>query len=105
MFAGSTIPMTNVGADGDQQGVGLSSLVCTIASPGTAVWLTPDGTVVPLQTDTQTSFTAPPNTIQRRDQESFLTLHRGEGFISPAGQYCCGSATNVNQRLCVTLGK
>ena len=99
---GSTIPMTNVGPAGVGRGLGLSALACFITA-STAVWLTPDGDIVPLQT--QTSFTAPPNTIQRREQGSFLTLHRGDGFISPAGEYCCGSLTNVNERLCVTLGK
>ena len=101
---GSTIPMTIVGAGGVGRGLGLSALACFITAT-TAVWLTPDGDIVPLQTDTQTSFTAPNNTIQRREQGSFLTLHRGEGFITPAGQYCCGSATNANERQCVTLGK
>ena len=102
---GSTIPITNVGPGGVGRGLGVSALACFTASASTAVWLTPDGNTVPLQTDTQTSFTAPPNTIQRREQGPFLTLHRGDGFISPAGQYCCGSVTNANQRLCVTLGK
>ena len=102
--AGSTIPMTHVGAGGlEERGLGLTPLFCFTDSASTAVWVLPDGNTVPLAT--QTSFTAPPNTIQSRDQQSVLSLHRGEGFISPAGQYCCGPATNVNERLCVTLGK
>ena len=107
IVAGSTIPMTNVGPGGarERTGLGISPLFCDTTSPSTAVWLTPDGNTVPLQTDTQTSFIAPPNTIQRREQGFLITLHRGDGFISPAGQYCCGSRTNVNERLCVTLGK
>ena len=106
VIPGSTIPMTNVGAGGVGRGLGLSALACfTTGSASAVVWLTPDGNTVPLQTDTQTSFIAPPNTIQRREQGTFLTLHRGDGFISPAGRYCCGLATNVNERLCVTLGK
>ena len=104
--AGSTIPMTNVGPGGlSGRGLGLSPLLCFTPSSRTAVWLTPDGNTVPLQTDTQISFTAPPNTLQSRDQFNLLSLHRGEGFIAPAGQYCCGPANNVNERLCVTLGK
>ena len=100
---GSTIPMTNVGPSGVGSGLGLSPLFCFTSSPSTAVWLFPDGIIVPPAT--QTSFTAPPNTIQSRDQGNLISLHRGDGFISPAGQYCCGSETNVNERLCVTLGK
>ena len=99
---GSTIPMTIVGAGGRERGLGLSSLACFTPSASTAVWLLPDGNIVPPQT--QASFTAPPNTLQSRDQGSSITLHRGDGFITPPGQYCCGSATNVNERLCVTLG-
>ena len=102
---GSTIPMTNVGPGGAEQGVGLSSLVCSTPSPSTAVWEFPNKNIVPLAPSTQASFTAPPGTVQSRDQNSVITLHRGEGFISPAGEYCCGSPTNVNERLCVTLGK
>ena len=97
--------MPNVGPDGAGRGLGLSALFCDTPSASTAVWLTPDGSIVATQTDTQTSFTAPPNTLQSRDQESLLSLHRGDGFISPAGQYCCGPANNVNERRCVTLGK
>ena len=105
IVADSTIPMTNVGPGGVGRGLGLSPLFCFTPNPFTAVWVFPDGNIVPLQTDTQTSFTAPPNIIQSRIQGSLLSLHRGDGFISPAGQYCCGSATDMNQRLCVTLGK
>ena len=100
---GSTIPMTNVGPGGFGRGLGLSALACFTASASTAVWVTPEGNIVPPQM--QVSFTAPPNTIQSRDQGYLISLHRGEGFIAPAGQYCCGSETNVNERLCVTLGK
>ena len=101
---GSTIPMTNVGPGGAERGLGLTALACLTPNVSTAVWLTPNGSIVPPQT--QTSFTAPPNTIQsRKEVWDFITLHRGEGFITPAGQYCCGSRTNVNERLCVTLGK
>ena len=102
---GSTIPMTIVGADGVERGLGLSSLFCFTPSPSTAVWVCPDGSIVPPPPSTQVSFTAPPNTIQSRVQGSLISLHRGDGFIAPAGQYCCGSANNVNERLCVTLGK
>ena len=103
--AGSTIPITNVGPGGlSGRGPGITSLFCFTASPSTAVWLFPNGAIVQPPPSTQTSFTAPPDTIQSRDQVSLISLHRGDGFISPAGQYCCGSATNVNERLCVTLG-
>ena len=102
--AGSTIPMTNVGPGGlIERGLGITPLFCSTTSPSTAVWLFPDGTIVPPAT--QASFTAPSNTIQSRIQSNLISLHRGDGFIAPAGQYCCGSATNVNERLCVTLGK
>ena len=101
---GSTIPMTNVGPGGPgDRGLGLTPLLCFTTSPSTAVWLFPDGSIVPLAT--QVSFTAPPYTIQSRVQGGLISLHRGEGFIAPAGQYCCGSETNMNERLCVTLGK
>ena len=105
IVAGSTIPMTNVGPGGIGMGLGLSALACFTPSASTAVWLFPNGSIVQPPPSTQTSFTAPPYTIQSRDQMSLISLHRGEGFISPAGQYCCGSAYNVNERLCVTLGK
>ena len=106
IMAGDTIPITNVGPGGlIERGLGFTPLFCSTASAGTAVWVFPDGNIVPPQADTQVSFTAPPNIIQSRVQGSFLSLHRGDGFISPAGQYCCGSATIMNQRLCVTLGK
>ena len=95
--------MTIVGAGGLQRGLGLSALAYFTPSASTAVWLCPDGNIVPPQM--QASYTAPPNTIQSHDQVSFITLHRGDGFITPPGEYCCGSATNVNERLCVTLGK
>ena len=99
--------MTNVGAGGVERGlgIGLSPLFCYTASPSTAVWVFPNGNVVPPVPSTQTSFAAPPNTIQSRRQGGLISLHRGDGFITPAGQYCCGSATIVNERLCVTLGK
>ena len=100
---GSTIPITNVGPGGVARGLGLSALACFTTSPSTTVWLFPNGNIVPPAT--QTSFTAPPNIIESRDQGSVISLHRGDGFISPAGQYCCASATNMNERLCVTLGK
>ena len=105
IVAGSTIPMTNVGPGGlSERGLGLTPLFCFTDSASTAVWVRPDGNIVPSQADT--SFIAPPNTIQSHDQgNTIISLHRGEGFISPAGQYCCGSANNVNERLCVTLGK
>ena len=106
VVTGSTIPMTNVGPGGGvERGLGRSPLFCFTPSPSTTVWLFPAGNIVPPPPSTQTSFTAPPNTIQSRVQGNLLTLHRGDGFISPAGQYCCGSATTVNERLCVTLGK
>ena len=105
IVAGSTIPMTNVGPGDVGRGLGLSPLFCFTPSPSTTVWVFPDGNPVQPPPSTQTSFTAPPNTLQSRDQFNLLSLHRGEGFITPAGQYCCGSATNVNERLCVTLGK
>ena len=92
-----------MGPGGVERGLGLSPLFCYTPSPSTAVWLFPNGSTVP--PPTQVSFTSPPNTIQSRVQGSLITLHRGDGFITPAGQYCCGSATNVNKRLCVTLGK
>ena len=101
----STLPITHVGPGGVGRGLGRSVLFCFTPSPSTAVWLTPDGNIVASQTDTQTSFTAPSNTIQSREQGGLISLHRGDGFISPAGQYCCGSETNMNERLCVTLGK
>ena len=100
---GSTIPMTIVGAGGIDRGLGLSALACITPGFSTAVWLTPNGNQVPPRT--QEGYTAPPNTIQSLRQEYIITFHRGDGFITPAGQYCCGSATNVNQRLCLTLGK
>ena len=100
---GSTIPMTIVGAGGVERGLGLSPLFCYTPSPSTAVWVFPDGN--PVQPPTQGGFTAPPNTIQSRVQSGIVSLHRGDSFISPAGQYCCGSATNANERLCVTLSK
>ena len=104
VIPGSTIPITYVGPGGGvERGLGRSPLFCFTPSPSTTVWVTPDGSTVPLAT--QVSFTAPPNTIQSHDQGNLLSLHRGEGFITPPGQYCCGSATNVNERLCVTLGK
>ena len=101
---GSTIPMTIVGAGGSgpRRGLGLSPLYCFTPSPSTAVWLLPDGNIVP--PPMQAGFTAPPNTIQSRVQGNILSLHRGDGFIT-GGEYCCGSETNVNERLCVTLGK
>ena len=102
---GSTIPITRVGPGGVERGLGLSPLFCFTPSPSTAVWLLPDGNIVRPPPSTQTSFTSPPNTIESRRQGSLISLHRGEGFITPPGQYCCGSATNVNERLCVTLGK
>ena len=100
---GSTFPITHVGPGGIGSGLGLSTLNCFTPSPSTAVWVFPDGNIV--QPSTQTSFTAPPNTIQSRVQGSLISLHRGDGFIAPAGQYCCGPETNVNERRCVTLGK
>ena len=103
VIPGSTIPLTIVGPGGVEMGLGLSALFCFTPSASTAVWVFPDGTIVPLAT--QTSFTAPPNTIQSRRQGGLIGLHRGDGFISPAGQYCCGPANNVNERRCVTLGK
>ena len=106
VVTGSTIPMTNVGPggpDGAPRGLGLSPLFCFTDSASTAVWLFPNMNIVP--PSTQVSFTAPPNIIQSRRQGNLISLHRGDGFITPAGQYCCGSATNVNERLCVTLGK
>ena len=106
VVAGSTIPITNVGAGGpglSGRGLGFTPLFCFTASPSTAVWLFPNGGQVPPLT--QGGFTAPPNTIQSREQGSLISLHRGDGYIIPAGQYCCGPATNVNERLCVTLGK
>ena len=101
----STIPMTNVGPGGtrERMGLGISPLFCFTASASTAVWVFPNGTIVPPAT--QTSFTAPPNTIQSRRQGELISLHRGDGFLSPTGRYCCRSETNVNQTLCVTLGK
>ena len=101
IVAGSTIPMTNVGPGGlSGKGLGISPLFCFTGNPSAAVWVNPDGNIIPPAT--QNSFTAPSNTIQSRDQGSLLSLHRGDGFITPAGQYCCGPANN---RLCVTLGK
>ena len=103
MTPGSTIPMTTVGAGGLEVGLGLSALACVTPSASTAVWLFPDGNIVPPRT--QEGFTAPPNTIQSlRQNSAIITLHRGEGYIT-GGEYCCGSETNVNERLCVTLGK
>ena len=99
----STIPITNVGPCGVERGLGLSALACLTTIPETTVWLFPNGTIVPLRT--QEGITAPSNTIQRLRQGFIITLHRGDGSITPAGQYCCGSATNMNERLCVTLGK
>ena len=94
-----TIPITNVGAGGFG-GLGINALACFTDSPSTAVWLFPDGSMVPLG-----SGLAAPNTIFSLRQSAAITLHRGDGFISPGGEYCCGSPTNVNERLCITLGK
>ena len=102
---GSTIPMSNVGAGGVERGLGLSPLFCFTPSSSTAVWLFPDGNPVQPPPSTQTSFTAPSNTIQSRVQSNLISLHRGDGYIILAGEYCCGTETNVNERLCVTLGK
>ena len=105
VLPGSTIPMTNVGAGGPgERGLGLSPLFCFTPSPSTAEWVFPDGNIVPLITPNG-NFTAPPNIIESRRQGSLIGLHRGDGFITPPGQYCCGSETNANEILCVTLGK
>ena len=101
IMAGSTIPMTNVGPGGlSERGFGFTPLFCFTASPSTAVWVFPGGKIVPPRT--QEGFTAPSDTIQSIRQGNLISLHRGDGFISPAGEYCCGSETNVNERLCVT---
>ena len=81
-------------------GLGISALACFSVSPSTAVWLFPDGSMVPLG-----SGNAAPNTIHSVRQVTAITLHRGDGFITPSGLYCCGSLTDVNERLCITLGK
>ena len=96
---GSTIPISHVGpGGGHERGLGLSPLFCYIPS---AEWVFPDGNIVPLITP-HGNFTAPPNIIESRDQITLISLHRGNGFITPAGLYCCRSRT---KRLCVTLGK
>ena len=103
---GSTIPITHVGPGGILvRGPGLSTLNCFTPSPSTAVWLNPDGNPVQPPPAMQISFTAPSNTIQSRVQGNLISLHRGDGYLLPGGEYCCGSTTNVNERLCVTLGK
>ena len=99
LTAGSAIPITNVGAGGPD-GLGISALACFTDSPSTAVWLFPDGGMVPLG-----SGSAAPNTIHSFRPSIAVTLHRGDGFITPSGEYCCGSASNENERLCITLGK
>ena len=103
---GSTIPMTNVGPGGSAgMGLGHSPLFCFTPSPSTTVWVNSDGNPVQPPPSTQVSSTAPPNTIQSREQSNLISLHRGDGYIIPAGQYCCGPEINVDERLCVTLGK
>ena len=85
---------------GGAGGLGISALACFSVSPSTAVWLFPDGSVVPLGVGN-----AADNTINSLRQATAITLHRGDGFITPSGQFCCGSPTNENERLCITLGK
>ena len=68
----------------------------------TAEWYYPDGTVVPLR---QGSSSAP-GTITSLRQPTAITLHRGNGALSPTGLYCCGSPTaSVDHRLCIHLGE
>lgn len=99
MVPDSVIPITNVGAGG-VGGLGISSLACFTPNPNTAVWLFPDGSTVPLGADISAS-----SPIYSIRQATAITLHRQDGTIAPSGQYCCGSMTDVNERLCVTLSK
>ena len=99
LTAGNYIRITFVGAGGPD-GLGISALACFTASPSTAVWLFPNRSMVPLG-----SGYVAPNTILSIRQPTAVTLHRGDGFISQGGLYCCGSPTNENERLCIAISK
>ena len=77
MTAGSIIPITNVGAGGGG-GLGISGLACFTTNPSTAVWLFPDGTMVPLGVD----FPAADNTIQSIRATTAIIVLRGDGFYN-----------------------
>lgn len=94
---GSTIPITNVGSGA----TGNQGIACLTDSPSTAEWFFPDGSTVPLGS----SGRADPNTISSFRQTNAITLNRGDGVLTPAGPYCCGSEAKVNERLCITIGK
>ena len=94
---GTAFSITDVGT-GES---GSPPLRCLTSSPSTAVWLFPSGSTVPLGSNP----VAPHGTIISVRQSTSINLYRGDGAITPAGQYCCGSPTFASQRLCVTLSK